>query len=317
MALLLDGNYDFLSALTLLSSKIDLSLPFEDEFHSRLLTQQHGFQDNYEYTFGATSPSRDYIQDMTTTDAHLTERTALSRTSSSGCDTSLNIRHCDDTTLSVPWSDEAMGKDLNLDDYHRGLLQVTGTDDRFFRPSFRRQNSEELQQQQMEKRQLQQEQEEQQLHQRQLQNQQQQQQQQEQQQQTQPQPRRDQQRGRKHHRKPVLQVCTTFGPKTGPHNVVRPSNRHIPQSAFNRESFWIDEDEGVTPRVTLTRYDLRADEQDIYAWKENPTFSEVAAHDPNCKEVSKARSRPKGLSTTKSLAYHGFSNLGNSHYGHV
>ncbi|KAG6002260.1 hypothetical protein E4U54_000924 [Claviceps lovelessii] len=283
MAVLLDGNYDFLSAFTLSSSKIDLSLPFEDEFHSRLLTQQHGFQDNCDYTFGATSPSRDYVQDMTTTDAHLTERTALSPTSSSGCDTPLNIRHCDDTTLSVPWNDEAMGKDLNLDEYHRGLLQVTGTDDRFFRPSFRRQNSEELQQQQVEKRQLQQEQEEQQLHQRQVhqqqvqnQEQQQQQQQQGQQPQTQPQPRQDQQTGRKHHRKPVLQVCTTFGPKTCPHNVVRPSNRHIPQSAFNRESFWIDEDEGVTPRVTLTRYDLRADEQDIYAWKGNPTCNRSA-----------------------------------------
>ncbi|KAG5949912.1 hypothetical protein E4U53_005651 [Claviceps sorghi] len=245
MALLSDKNHDFLSALSLSSSKIDLSLPFEDEFHSRLLTQQRDFENNYGYRLEAATASQDpSIQDMETTELDLAEQTAPSSDSSSA-DTPLISKRRHDTASSVSWNERGIvGNNHNLDDYHRGLLQLTGTDDRLFRPSFRRQNSEETTQRPR-------------------------QQQQQQQQPQQQQPRRPQ-------RRPVLHVCTTFRPKARPKNVVRPSNRYIPQSAFNRESFWIDGDEGVTPRVTLTRYDLRADEKDIYAWKGNPTYKRNA-----------------------------------------
>ncbi|KAG5982539.1 hypothetical protein E4U55_001759 [Claviceps digitariae] len=271
MTLLQDGNYDFLSALTLSSSKIDLSLPFEDEFQSRLPTPQHEFQHDCDYTFEAAGTSPDYVQeDMATTDAHLAKQTPLVPASSTVDNTSTS-KHCAGTTLSVSWNEGAIGKDYNLDEYHRGLLQVTGTDDRFFRPSFRRQNSDELQQQKAEKRQQQPQREQEPQPQPQLPRK-----TKKQQPQQQPQTQRERQHVWKPQRKPVLQVCTTFESKPRHRNVVRPSNRHIPQSAFNRESFWIDEDEGVTPRVTLTRYDLRADEKDIYAWKGNPTCKRSA-----------------------------------------
>ncbi|KAG5933737.1 hypothetical protein E4U59_006662 [Claviceps monticola] len=89
----------------------------------------------------------------------------------------------------------------------------------------------------------------------------------------------DNQKQIKSHKRPVLHVCTTqLNPKFRPNNVVRPNNRHIPQSAFSQESFWTDGDEGATPRVTLTRYDLRADEKDIYAWKRNTTCKQHAVY---------------------------------------
>ncbi|KAK2598168.1 hypothetical protein QQS21_005719 [Conoideocrella luteorostrata] len=54
-----------------------------------------------------------------------------------------------------------------------------------------------------------------------------------------------------------------------PKNLVLAHNRQIPAEEFNRESFWFVEEENRTPRVTLTRYDLRADEKEIYGWKGN------------------------------------------------
>ncbi|KAG5988880.1 hypothetical protein E4U52_006141 [Claviceps spartinae] len=89
----------------------------------------------------------------------------------------------------------------------------------------------------------------------------------------------DNQKQMKSHKRPVLRVCTTqFNPKSRPNNVVRPNNRYIPPSAFSQESFWTDGDEGATPRVTLTRYDLRADEKDIYAWKRNTASKRHAVY---------------------------------------
>ncbi|KAG6053765.1 hypothetical protein E4U17_004385 [Claviceps sp. LM77 group G4] len=284
MALLVDGNHDFLSALTLSSSKIDLTLPFEHEFRYRRPTQP-----NSGYRFERTSTPQDRIQDMASTKVQLSKPRAASVPSAS--ETTWNSKHCNDAIWPVSWNEGGIYKKGDLDEYHRGLLQVTGTNDRLFRPSYRRQDSEEIQQQQKEHRQKQQQeqqqqqqqqqqkqQERQQQKQRQLQRQRQEQQQQ-QQQKPQQQKMRDNQKQRKSHKRPVLHVCTTqLNPKSRPNNVVRPNNRYIPPSAFSQESFWTDGDEGATPRVTLTRYDLRADEKDIYAWKRNTTCKRHAVY---------------------------------------
>ncbi|OAA33323.1 hypothetical protein AAL_00788 [Moelleriella libera RCEF 2490] len=59
--------------------------------------------------------------------------------------------------------------------------------------------------------------------------------------------------------------------KPKPRNLVLSQHRHIPHKDYQRESFWLYEEETVTPRVTLTRYDLRSDEKEIYGWKHGTT----------------------------------------------
>ncbi|KAG5934098.1 hypothetical protein E4U59_006420, partial [Claviceps monticola] len=118
MALLVDGNHDFLSALTLSSSKIDLTLPFEHEFRYRLLIQH-----NSGYKFERTSTPEDRIEDMASTKVQLSKPRASSVPSASK--TTWNSKCCNDATWPVSWNEGGIYKKGDLDEYHRGLLQVT------------------------------------------------------------------------------------------------------------------------------------------------------------------------------------------------
>ncbi|KAG5992029.1 hypothetical protein E4U52_003108, partial [Claviceps spartinae] len=120
MALLVDGNHDFLSSLTLSSSKIDLTLPFEHEFRYRLPIQH-----NSGYRFERTSTPQDRIQDMESTKVQLSKPRAASVPSAS--EATWNSKHCNDATWPVSWNEGGIYKKGNLDEYHRGLLQVAGT----------------------------------------------------------------------------------------------------------------------------------------------------------------------------------------------
>lgn len=229
-----DAKYDFMSPWTS-SSKIDLTLPFEDEFQNRLDIRD----DN-------TPPD-----DSTCHPEHLAEphecaqstakknKDAPGHTTSGSSDTQTRSSAAENregaTTCPVAPPESACrnrNRNCALDEYHQGLLQVAGTDKRLFNPSFRRRrrcNSAE-----------------------------------------------ERQCGAgppTMHRKSASQIpaAQSSRPRPRPSNLVIPNNRRIPASAFSSESFWTDGDETATPRVTLTRYDLRADEQDIYGWKGDTT----------------------------------------------
>ncbi|EXU94744.1 hypothetical protein X797_012181 [Metarhizium robertsii] len=52
-------------------------------------------------------------------------------------------------------------------------------------------------------------------------------------------------------------------------------NTHVPQPDSRLEPFWLSGGD-VTPRMTITRRDLRADEGEIYGWKSEDDFKSSA-----------------------------------------
>lgn len=238
-----DVKYDFMSPLTS-SSKIDLTLPFEDEFQNRLDIRDDNTPDNGtshpEHLAEHLAESHEYAQSMAKKNNDAPGQTTSGSSNTETRSSSAGDENREGATTSPVAPSESVRRSYALDEYHQGLLQVAGTDRRLFNPSFRRRSNSAKERRQCD---------------------------------AAPQPRM--------HRKSASQSPSAQSrprPPPRPSNLVIPNNRRIPASAFNSESFWTDGDETATPRVTLTRYDLRADEQDIYGWKGDTTGKRNAIH---------------------------------------
>lgn len=222
-----DVKYDFMSPLTS-SSKIDLTLPFEDEFQNRLDIRDDNTPDNATSHPEHPAESQEHAQSTAKQSNDAPGQTTSGSPNTQTRSSAREKREGATTSPVAPPESVCSNRIYALDEYHQGLLQVAGTDKRLFNPSFRRRNSA-----------------------------------------------KERQCGAgplRMHRKSASQSPPAQGrPRPRPSNLVIPNNRRIPASAFNSESFWTDGDESATPRVTLTRYDLRADEQDIYGWKGDTT----------------------------------------------